>query len=444
MGRANERACRTGAHRPHLHDPRQAVPGAAAEARRSAPASGRGHHLAAGHRPDRIPLRAFDRADPARDRHLRRARGRDRDAFPARHPLAGERNADRQRSRLRPPCSRHGARRLVEPAGLVDLRRNRRGLAALQTRDPLAWRAHLQSVQHRPRPLLPAAPPDQGRAARLLVGADVGLARPGACDHRCRRIRHPPAAEAAAGGTRLLGDVRRSDRSASPCRPHDDRALAPRPDLGLPAVVGACHLARGARVPLLHDHRPEDRAALPERPARLCDLARIARGGADRTDDDRVRGEGRAAGVARSRLPRAAAAAARPSPTRPTARGRRRDCRGRRLGGGHARRQRALRGRRLACRATRRPTADQDPPRARSPDEARPPYGSADRPRPARREAVNGRRPAPRLARPGRGAGPADGDGRSRPGSAITCTRPRTGTGRSPRRRRYERSSPRR
>ena len=49
------------------------------------------------------------------------------------------------------------------------------------------------------------ARPDPRRAARLLVGPDVGLARAGAGDHRRRRLRDPPAAEAAAGGARLLG-----------------------------------------------------------------------------------------------------------------------------------------------------------------------------------------------------------------------------------------------
>src|SRR5205814_9364739 len=39
------------------------------------------------------------------------------------------------------------------------------------------------------------------------------------------------------------------------------------------------------------------------------------------------------------------------------------------------------------------------------------PHCSAERPRPARGEAVREPRPAPRLARPGSGAGPADGDG---------------------------------
>ena len=146
---------------------------------------------------------------------VRGARGRDRDAPAARHPLAGERDADRQRRRVRPARSRHGARRLVEPARLVDLRRNRRGLAALEARDPLARRAHLQSVQHRPRPLLPPARPDSRCAARLLVGPDVGLARARARDHRRRRLPDPPAAEAAAGRARLLDHVRASRSACS-------------------------------------------------------------------------------------------------------------------------------------------------------------------------------------------------------------------------------------
>ena len=49
----------------------------------------------------------------------------------------------------------HRPRRLVEHARLVDLRRHRRGVAALEVRDRVARRAHLQPVEHRPRPLLP-------------------------------------------------------------------------------------------------------------------------------------------------------------------------------------------------------------------------------------------------------------------------------------------------
>ena len=51
------------------------------------------------------------------------------------------------------------------------------------------------------------------------------------------------------------------DRRARARRPRDDRALAPRPDHGPSLLVGARHLTRGPRLPLLHDHRPEDGAA---------------------------------------------------------------------------------------------------------------------------------------------------------------------------------------
>ena len=114
------------------------------------------------------------------------------------------------------------------------------------------------------------------------------------------------------------------------------------------------------------------------------------------------------------------------------------------LGRGDPHRQRAHRRRCLATAAAGCSTADHDPPGARGPDEARPPHGSADRPRPARRETVNGRRPAPRAGSCRAWSRARRRRRSSRPGSAITCTRPRTGTGRSPRRRRYERSSPRR
>ena len=78
----------------------------------------------------------------------------------ARHPVAGERNADRQRRRVRPARARHGARRLVEPAsGWWIYVGTAAVVAALEARDPVARRAHLQPVEHRSRPLLPPARP---------------------------------------------------------------------------------------------------------------------------------------------------------------------------------------------------------------------------------------------------------------------------------------------
>ena len=344
----------------------------------------------------------------------RRARSRDRDAPAARPPVAGERDPDRQRRRVRPPRARHRARRLVEPPRLVDLRRNLCRRAALEVRDQVARRAHLQPVEHRSRPLLPHPRPDPRGAARLLVGTDVGVARDRARDHRRRRVPDPLAAEAAAGGDRLLDHVRDRDRDPRARRAHDDRPVAPRPDLGLPPLVDPHHLARGARLPLLHDHRPEDGAALADGPARLRRLARRARRRDDRADHHRVRGQGRAARLTRRRVSRAAAAASRPDAARPAARPRDRSRSRSRGGGGDGGRQRA-RGRVcLASGAAGTPARDLDPARPGRPDEARPAHGAADRLRPPRREAVGRRRAAPGLARPGRGAGPADRNGAAR------------------------------
>ena len=64
--------------------------------------------------------------------------------------------------------------------------------------------------------VLPAARPGACRSARVLVGADVALARTRDRDHRRRRARDPPAPAPAGDRDRLLG--RRSSR-ASPCSP---------------------------------------------------------------------------------------------------------------------------------------------------------------------------------------------------------------------------------
>ena len=186
-----------------------------------------------------VPLRGLDRADPARPRHVRRARGGDRVPEPARDHVAGERDADRERRGVRPARPGHRARRLVEPARLVDLRRNGRDLAPLEARDQVARRAHLQPVEHRPRHLLPRARAEPRGAARLLVGADVGVARARARHHRQRRLRDPVAAQAPARRARLLGVVRRRHRRARARGSLDDRALAPRPDLAA-STSGGC------------------------------------------------------------------------------------------------------------------------------------------------------------------------------------------------------------
>ena len=88
-------------------------------------------------------------------------------------------------------------------------------------------------------------------------------------------------------------------------RPRDDRALARRPDHRLLLLVGARHLARGPRLPLLHDHRPEDDPGDDARADRLRGLGRAPRDAPDRAGEDRVLGEGRAARRARSSPARA-------------------------------------------------------------------------------------------------------------------------------------------
>ena len=131
------------------------VPGRAADPARPAAAPRRGDRHAAGPRAGRVRLPGLDRPDPDLASRLRRARGRDRLLPAARVDVARERDDHRERRRLRPPRARDAARRLVEPARLVDLRRHRGRLAPLQVRDPAAGKAHLQPVELRARPLLP-------------------------------------------------------------------------------------------------------------------------------------------------------------------------------------------------------------------------------------------------------------------------------------------------
>ena len=120
----------------------------------------------------------------------------------------------------------------------------------------------------------------------LVLGRDAGRRRSTSGGGRCRRGSALALAIIVAGGfailrrlqllrvaRRLLARVRGRDRRARARRPRDDRALASRPDHRLPLLVGARHLARGARLPLLHDHRPEDGAAGRAGPARRTRVA---------------------------------------------------------------------------------------------------------------------------------------------------------------------------
>ena len=74
-------------------------------------------------------------------------------------------------------------------------------------------------------------------------------------------------------------------------------------------LVGADHLARGPRLHVLHDHRPEDDSARHgRRGASTPSAIGLLVDAADRAADDRVRREGRAARLAHARLRGAAAA----------------------------------------------------------------------------------------------------------------------------------------
>ena len=233
---------------------------------------------------------------------MRGARGRDRVRPPARDHVAGERNADRERGRLRAPRPRHRARRLVEHAGVVDLRRHSRRRAALEVRHPLPRPPHLQPVEHRPRPLLPPARAGARRAAGLLVGPHVAVARPRARDHRRGRLPDPPPHPPPGDRPGLLDRLRGRDGGARGERSRDDRALVPRAGRGLDLLADPRVLARGPRLPLLHDHRPEDGARQPRGAARLRGHDRASGDAPHRASDDRVREQGRAARGARAGL----------------------------------------------------------------------------------------------------------------------------------------------
>ena len=243
----------------------------------------------------------------------RGAGGRHRGVAAARPALAGERAHHRQQRRVHPPRARDAPRRLVEPERLVDLRGHGRGLAALEARDPGRRPAHLQPVELRPRPLLPPARAGPRRAARLLVGADVAVARARVRDHRRRRQPDPRAPEAARARRRLLVHLRRRGRRARGDGTHDGGALAPRSDHRRVPLVGSADVAGDPRLPLLHDHRPAHDSARAEGARRVRHERRPAGGAADRADADRIRDEGRRPRLAHGRLCRAAAARALPA-----------------------------------------------------------------------------------------------------------------------------------
>ena len=250
----------------------------------------------------------------------------------------------------------------------------------------------------------------------------------------CRRARDPPAPAPARDRNRILGDVRREHRRARRERARDDRALAPRAGLGLVLLAGSRLLTRDPRLPLLHDHRPEDDPRGKGRPTGVRRRDRVARGAPRRAADDRVRHEGGRALFPLHRLRRTAADHHLPRPrprTRPV--GARAQCSRRTAGGGGcggarrragvhgtARRRRRPgpfeRGRHDSIRrAGERARRGHDRPLGR-PGADRPPHGAGDRAGCGRRSPDRVGRPSSTRPRPGNG-----GSGRRPAGSAVAA-----------------------
>ena len=217
-------------------------------------------HLAAGARAGRLRVPPLDRADPRRARHLRGARVRHRVPAPARascgrrarcSPATASRSSCASRARSTAtggastaggsspaprPCRCSRSTSSASAAGTSSTRRTSGSCCA-------------SCARARPR-----------RAARLLVG------------RRCRGWLLLALVIIVGGGAR-------DPLAAAPAR-HRRHVLArrSRPAIGVLALsghamtarwhlgpghrrlllVGARHLARDPRLPLLHDHRPED------------------------------------------------------------------------------------------------------------------------------------------------------------------------------------------
>ena len=164
-------------------------------------------------------------------------------AFRRQHVIwPGECAPDRQRRRLSSSASRGRSTATggACTAGGSSPAPPRR--AALEAPDPVPGRPHLQPLELRARRLLPAARPGARRPARVLVGADVRLARARPGDHRRRRLRDPAAAAPAPHRGHLLGHLRRLDRRPRGERPrHDDPLASARSPTG---TSGACSPSR--------------------------------------------------------------------------------------------------------------------------------------------------------------------------------------------------------
>ena len=82
-------------------------------------------------------------------------------------------------------------------------------------------------------------------------------------------------------------------RGARRVRPLHGRPLGLRAGLRLRVLAGDRHLAGGAHLPVLHDHRPEDRAVRARRPRRVRRPRGRRQHPAHGAPDDRVRHQGR-------------------------------------------------------------------------------------------------------------------------------------------------------
>ena len=99
-----------------------------------------------------VPFSALVPPDRGCDPHLRAHRGRRHLPAEARHPLAGERDADRQRDRVHPAYPGNAARRLVVVPRRLDLRGGGRRRDGLEVPDPFPGQARLQPVELRSCP----------------------------------------------------------------------------------------------------------------------------------------------------------------------------------------------------------------------------------------------------------------------------------------------------
>ena len=104
---------------------------------------------------------------------------------------------------------------------------------------------------------------------------------------------HAPTQAAGAGGD-VLGGTRRGPRPACRIGPLHDGELGVRAGLRGRLLAGDRDLARGPDLPVLHDHRPEDRAGRPGRPRHVRAPRRGRVRAADGAADRRVVDEGRA------------------------------------------------------------------------------------------------------------------------------------------------------